>query len=157
MARKPTPKRKRDYKAEYARRIARATAAGKTRQAARGHKPKEHVVRQRRSISKYGASPSTMTRLRNQAKEKLMAVYRTVAKNPMRVSDRTVARGMRLLHADDLRTLIARDDIEIVNMTKELSPLDTEADSYHEQLAQYFPVSVDEIDAADFNPGWYHR
>jgi hypothetical protein len=40
MARKP-----RDFKAEYARRIARGEAKGKTRQLARGHVVKEHIVR----------------------------------------------------------------------------------------------------------------
>jgi hypothetical protein len=39
------PRKPRDYKAEYARRIARKMAAGASRQAARGHKPREHVAR----------------------------------------------------------------------------------------------------------------
>lgn len=44
----------RDYKAEYERRISRATAAGKTRQAARGHKVREHVERRQKEIVRYG-------------------------------------------------------------------------------------------------------
>ena len=46
--------RQRDYKAEYARRIARADAKGKTRQQARGHKVREHVIRREREIAKRG-------------------------------------------------------------------------------------------------------
>ncbi len=38
----------RDFKAEYARRIANALKKGKTRQAARGHKPQEHIERRER-------------------------------------------------------------------------------------------------------------
>lgn len=38
----------RDFKAEYARRIARALAQGKTRQQARGHKAHEHIERAER-------------------------------------------------------------------------------------------------------------
>ena len=59
MAKKSKPSkspsaRQRDYKAEYARRIARAEAKGKTRQQARGHKVREHVIRREREIAKRG-------------------------------------------------------------------------------------------------------
>lgn len=145
-------KRKRNYKAEYAARIARAAAKGKTRQQARGHKAKEHVVRAERSKAKYGASPATMTRLRKAAKEKLIALYTVIAKNP--VSERTVARGMRMLHAEDLRELIARDDIEIIGKATIQGGAE---DSYLNQLADDFPYSIDDIEAVDFNPYWYHR
>lgn len=47
MAQKP-----RDFKAEYARRIANATAKGKTRQTARGHVVKEHIRRKEREIER---------------------------------------------------------------------------------------------------------
>lgn len=151
MARKPP--RKRNYKAEYERRQAKGRAAGKTRQQARGHKPREHVERARQSQAKYGASPSTMTRLRREAASKLLAIYKTIAKNP--VNETTVARGMRLLHADDLRELIARDSIDTVSMLKEISPLRPSSASYLEQLEQYFPESIDDIDDAEWNPGWY--
>lgn len=45
MAKKP-----RDYAAEYARRQAKGRAAGKSRQAARGHKPAEHIQRRESNI-----------------------------------------------------------------------------------------------------------
>lgn len=50
--------RRRDFKAEYARRIARATAQGKTRQQARGHKAHEHVERRERERREFGLSGS---------------------------------------------------------------------------------------------------
>ena len=46
--RKTRQTKPRDYKAEYARRIANALKKGKTRQADRGHKPKEHIERRER-------------------------------------------------------------------------------------------------------------
>lgn len=98
-----------------------------------------------------------MTRLRKAAKEKLFAAYKVIARNPRNVSEKTVARGMKYLHADDLRSVIEWDPIRITNLTKELSPLDTLADSYHAQLAEYFPTSIDDIEGDDHNPGWYHR
>lgn len=40
--------KRRDFKAEYVRRIKNAAKKGKTRQQARGHKPKEHIARRER-------------------------------------------------------------------------------------------------------------
>lgn len=49
-SRKGSGPRKRNYKAEYARRVKSALAKGKTRQQARGHQAKEHVIRREREI-----------------------------------------------------------------------------------------------------------
>ena len=48
---KPSQSKPRDFKAEYARRIARALEKGKTRQQARGHKAHEHIERREREKS----------------------------------------------------------------------------------------------------------
>ena len=48
------PAKKRDYKAEYARRIKNAEAKGKTRQQARGHKKNEHILRREREKAETG-------------------------------------------------------------------------------------------------------
>lgn len=53
-------RKSRDYAGEYARRIAKATAAGKTRQQARGHKAREHVERREKEVAKYGMTISQL-------------------------------------------------------------------------------------------------
>lgn len=50
--------RVRDYKAEYAKRIARATTKGKTRQQARGHRAGEARERKEREREEFGLSSS---------------------------------------------------------------------------------------------------
>jgi len=62
---KPSAPRTRDFKAEYQRRIAKALAAGKTRQAARGHKPKEHIIRREREVAEAGVSASQLRSIRS--------------------------------------------------------------------------------------------
>ncbi len=159
MAKPKSSRRPRDYKAEYKRRLARGKKQGKTRQQARGHRPKEHVERRRKSEQKYGASPSTLTGLRKQAFDKLMAIYQTQALNP--VSDKTVRKGMKMLHAEDLRALIDRDNVEIINRASVQAAFTDSKGVYHrsyiDQLAEDFPVSIDELVAVDYNPYWYHR
>lgn len=46
--------RTRDYRAEYARRLAKGAAAGRSRQAARGHVEREHVRRAEHEREVYG-------------------------------------------------------------------------------------------------------
>jgi len=61
---KPKP-RERDFKAEYAARLKRAMAKGKTRQQARGHKPREHIARREREIKEHGASFSQIKSIKS--------------------------------------------------------------------------------------------
>lgn len=60
----PAP-RKRDFKAEYQKRIAKALAAGKTKQAGRGHKVKEHIIRKEREREEAGVSSSELRSIRS--------------------------------------------------------------------------------------------
>lgn len=141
-------RRRRNYKAEYARRIANAAKAGKSRQAARGHKPKEHVERKRRAIAKHGVTPYQLTKLRRAARAKVTAIWMKFSRNP--VSDRTIRRGMAMLAVEDLERLVEMDEVDVrsaVNIR----------DAYLYQLGEYFPASIDTIEAAETNPLWYHR
>lgn len=141
-------KRQRDYKAEYERRIALGAAKGKTRQQARGHIAKEHVERARRTQLKYGASPSTLTRWRKLAFERALEIHRKSAKHA--IYEPTLKKGIRILHIDDLKALAEADPFDVISAVKiqqtELAGLE-----------QYFPHSMDNIDAEQFNPLWYHR
>lgn len=49
----------------YARRIARAEASGKTRQQSRGHKEHEHIERKEREIAEQGVSGSQLKSIRS--------------------------------------------------------------------------------------------
>lgn len=56
--------RTRNYAAEYAKRIERATAKGKTRQQARGHRPGEAAERREREREEHGISSSEVRSVR---------------------------------------------------------------------------------------------
>jgi hypothetical protein len=56
--------RARDYRAEYAGRIARALAKGKTRQQARGHRAGEAAERREREREEFGLSSSEVRSIR---------------------------------------------------------------------------------------------
>lgn len=140
-------RRPRDYKAEYKRRIAKGVAAGRSRQQARGHKIKEHVERRRRAILKYGGTPSQLTHWRRAAFENARQVLGTAARNP--IDERTLKRGVRLLHLDDLKALAEMDPFAVASAVK--------IDGAHiAALEEYFPASMDAIEAEEHNPLWYH-
>lgn len=56
--------RKRDWKAEYAKRIARGERLGRTRQQSRGHIEREHIVRREREREKYGIAIDEASQVR---------------------------------------------------------------------------------------------
>jgi hypothetical protein len=62
--RKPVAPRQRDFRAEYAKRIAKALAAGKTKQAGRGHKAHEHIERREREVAEAGITGSQLRSIR---------------------------------------------------------------------------------------------
>lgn len=144
------PKRQRNYKAEYERRLAKGRTAGKSRQQSRGHKVKEHVSRADKTRRKYGVSPAQLTKLRAAARDRVVALFTVTAKKP--VNTDTVERGMKLLHGDDLAR-IADDELDNVDLISAVKI----SEAYFDQLAEYFPASIDMIEDEGLNPLWYHR
>lgn len=69
----------RDYKAEYAKRIARATAAGKSRQAARGHQRGEHLARAEREREEYGLTGAEVRVIRGWAERRAAQIHDTLS------------------------------------------------------------------------------
>jgi hypothetical protein len=67
--------RKRDFKAEYAKRIARAQAVGKTRQQARGHHAQEHIERAEKEREQFGITRVEITRVRTWAYRRAISVH----------------------------------------------------------------------------------
>ena len=139
------PKRQRDYKAEYARRVAKGTAAGRTRQEARGHHERERGqteagYRRERSILKYGATPAELTRLRRAAREHILAQLGAVGTRAP-VYEPTVRKGLRMLHARSLETILQYTGRDF----RSLGALDLN------EVAVLL-----EDDELERNPFWYH-
>lgn len=65
MAGGSKPRKARDYRAEYSKRIERALEKGKSRQQARGHKAHEHIERRERERAQFGLSSQEVTAIRH--------------------------------------------------------------------------------------------
>lgn len=86
MARKPRS----ELSPAYRRRIERAEARGKTRQQARGHKTKEHVIRKRREMSEAARTG------------KLTSPQRQKIKAFLREQEPRIGSGIHATSAEDL-------------------------------------------------------
>ena len=132
-------RRQRDYKAEYRARIAAGRATGKTRQEARGHVIREHVVRAERVRVRYGVTPSQLTRLRAAARAHVLAELRR--EGTIRAPNMaTIEKGMRQLSGDQLEQLTMMDGGTMRMLAG--AALDVVADFFGEDFER--------------NPLWYH-
>jgi hypothetical protein len=166
MARKP--KRQRDYKAEYARRTAKlAPGPSPERQRARGHKPKEHVERARRTRRKFGVSPSTLTKLRARVVDHILAQL-AAAGTAQPVKPATVRRGIKALNGNMLRFVLATEmHGETIKAGASIQGDGPEHEEVAARFSEYFESLVDlwqdgdvqmpaELSPDDWNPFWYH-
>lgn len=84
--------RKRDYAAEYARRLAKGRQQGKTRQQARGHRAGEHIERAERERAEFGLTRAEIARVRSWATARL-AVISDHRSDPQDVVDQAMSEG----------------------------------------------------------------
>jgi hypothetical protein len=85
--RKTRQTKPRNFKAEYARRIANALKKGKTRQAARGHKSHEHIERWEREKEQNGGLTNDQIRSIHRWHERFGEPRRTLEKGMPNVED----------------------------------------------------------------------
>jgi hypothetical protein len=135
-------KRQRDYAAEYARRIASGALRGKTRQAARGHKVREHVERAAREARKFGIAGSRLTRLRAEALHHVLHELNSI-RTKYKPNEETIRRGLNLLHSETLRLILTQSG----NDYRMMAMLD------YQEVAQV--ISEDPATWGERNPYWY--
>jgi hypothetical protein len=132
----------RDYKAEYARRVASARAAGKSMREARGHarEPQERKERRARAYREHGVSPERLSRLRRAAKAHMLAAL-AGGKGP--VNEATVDRGVKMMNGEMLALIPQLPPDHL----RGLAGL-----SYAALILEYPDLENDD----ERNPFWYH-
>lgn len=155
-------KRKRDYHAEYERRVRNAEAKGKTRQQARGHgnvpQGREYAERAARTRRKYGAAPARLSSLRSAA---VNAIYDRLeaAGTKKWINRATIRAGLLMLHRETLEIIIAMD-IEQFKLWSGAGPVGEGLLDYgtiREAFPYENPEGYEELgDGTQRNPFWYH-
>jgi hypothetical protein len=138
-----TPKRQRDYAAEYKKRTAGARTVAERRKA-RGHAQEsaEKKARRARIKEEYGVTPERLAKLRREAQAHIIAELDRVGTRH-RINPETIKIGLRRLNAEAL------ERIRLIpgEFLKGLASL---------QIGQFSPLrdSWDYYDE-DINPFWY--
>jgi len=134
----------RDYKAEYARRIASARGRGKTMREARGHarEPEERRQRRMRTYQQHGVSPERLAKARKAFVEHMINTLGAVTTRN-HVDRAIITKHARLLPLDIIEDVILQTGAtEIQNLARR---------NYQEMILEYPELENDE----ERNPLWY--
>jgi hypothetical protein len=146
-------------KSLYQRRVEAAERTGKTRQAARGHKPAEHVARRERITRQFAMPERDLSELRRQVRAHIEAELASVPSDRV-PSPRKIRQGVALMPGPMLRQTLGLDGFAIrewaaIQSAEQAAEL---ARSYDELGAalSYADLLSEVMGENDHNPLWYH-